>query len=102
MDHLPGFWNPGNWDDDKWGLYLKRQRKRGAFRTWLDQYLHEWMGVFMPRGAWEKREAKQWPSKTGSYDPCEDHYHWLIGRGQRRAAADLRGKAQAHRPECLA
>ena len=92
MAHIKEFWDGERWADDKWEHYQKRLKKRGGFREWLDQRLHQLMGRFVSRKRWEKREAKQWPSKTGSYDPCRDHYHWLCGAGHFKEAAELEKK----------
>ena len=98
MDHLPGFWDDGNWSDVHWAVYRKRRRSRwDRWVNGLDQALHRLMGVFMSTARWERREAKQWPSRTGSYDACEDHYNWLIGRGERAQAAALGAAAQRKR-----
>jgi hypothetical protein len=104
MTHLNGFWDPRNWADDKWAQYLKK--KRSSFKKRLadciDQLLHRLMAKFMSRQEWEDRERNQWPSSTGSYDPCADHYNWLLGAGHKEEAQALREEARARRPEFLA
>jgi hypothetical protein len=102
MTHLPGFWDPENWSDDKWAEYQRRHARRGAkVAERFDQALHQLMGRFMSRKKWKKREAKQWPSGTGAYDACVDEYHYLIGRGRTAKAKMLRAEARGRRPEFL-
>lgn len=85
MRHLPGFWESDRWSREKWNHYLERRRKRGAWRERLDQALHRIMGRIFSRAWWERREAEQWPSKTGSYDPAMDHFHFLLGKAPSEA-----------------
>jgi hypothetical protein len=110
MEHLPSFWNPSNWDDKAWEVYLERRRgwwKR--FKNRLDQWHHRRLGrkalgsldPDFEVGRWEAREFLQWPSATGSYDPCEDHYNFLLGYGDLRGARSLRLNAKLRRPEFL-
>jgi hypothetical protein len=99
MSHLPGFWDSEKWTDAPWSVYLERQERRSGFRKWFDQFAHRMMGTFLPEKFWYDREADQWPSKTGSYDPCEDHYNWLLGAGREEAAAALKEEAVSRRPE---
>lgn len=99
MSHLPDFWNAENWTDDKYEVYLMRQEKRSGFRKWFDQFAHRMMGKFLPEEFWTNREANQWPSKTGSYDPCEDHYNWLRGAGRDGEADALKAEAVDRRSE---
>ena len=102
MTHLEGFWSSVHWSDDKWSEYERRHARRGAaVAERFDQALHRMMGRFMSRKRWEKRERKQWPSGTGAYDPCADHYHWLIGAGHEREAKALRREARQRRPGFL-
>ncbi len=101
MTHLPGFWDSDNWADDKWAVFQARQAKASRFRRWLDQFLHRWMARVLSRAWWERREAGQWPSGTGSYDPCLDHFHWLRGARCKSEAAALRHNARLRRPEFL-
>ena len=104
MAHLDGFWDNQNWTDDKWAQYQKK--KRSSFKKrlsdWFDQFFHRLMGKFMSRQSWEDRERGQWPSSTGSYDPCADHYNWLLGAGHKEEAKTLKADARARRPEFLA
>ena len=111
MDHLPGFWEPECWDDEAWQEYQKRRSGWGKVENFFSQAAHWWMGwrarthpFLIPggRAEWEEREAKQWPSKTGAYDSCEDHYWWLLGAGLHREAEELRDLAHDIRPEFLA
>jgi hypothetical protein len=77
---------------------LRRQSRPGARdKEKLDQWLHRLMGRFMGRKKWKKREAKQWPSGTGSYDPCVDEYNYLLGRGKKEKAKSLREEANRRR-----
>ena len=99
MTHIPDFWNAENWTDDKWSVYLDRQRKRSKFRKWFDQFAHRLMGRYRSEEFWLDREANQWPSKTGAYDPCEDHYNWLLGAGLEGVAADLKEESVRRRPQ---
>ncbi len=102
MTHLEGFWDRENWTDAKWDRYKEKKlnsfRKRCADR--FDQFAHRLMGKFRGREWWEARERGQWPSSTGSYDPCADHYNWLLGRHPCEAGA-LKKEAQKRRPEFL-
>jgi hypothetical protein len=108
MEHLPGFWNAANWSDAKWAVFKRRLEREGEFRHWAAQWAHRWMGRAsrMPflgrkytRQWWEKREYRQWPSETGSLDPCLDEYHWLCGAGMKNQAQLLAFKANQLRPE---
>ena len=100
MDHLPGFWDAENWADDKWAEYVRRRTEHGTQNA-IEQKLHRLLGVFMSEKKWRKREHDQWPSTSGSYDPCEDHYNYLIGAGHNNEAAELRKAAQELRPAFL-
>jgi len=103
MDHLEGFWDPTSWDDEHWAEYQRRHARRGAdVAEWWDQRLHQLLGRIMSRKKWEKRERKQWPSGTGAYDACVDHYNWLRGRGDHHAAKALRAEARKRRPGFMA
>jgi hypothetical protein len=97
MDHLPGFWDDANWGDTQLAEYRRRQRKKGARAEAVDQWLHRSMGRCLPGWLWRWRESRQWPSGTGSYDACVDHYNWLLGAGQHRNAALLRSRARGRR-----
>jgi hypothetical protein len=99
MEHLPGFWDDANWDDAKWAEFLRRAEKKGRAREWLDQLLHRCMGRWCSREWWEARERTQWPSGTGAYDPCIDHYNWLLGAKCYDEASALRESALERRPE---
>jgi hypothetical protein len=99
MSHLPDFWAAEKWTDDKWSVYLERQERRSGFRKWFDQFAHRLMGTFLPEQFWLDREADQWPSKTGSYDPCEDHYNWLLGANRKEEAAALKEESVSRRPQ---
>lgn len=99
MEHLEGFWDDENWNDEKWRVYKERRSGWALISNAFDQMFHRWMGVLLTRGMWEAREKKQWPSKTGSYDACEDHYNWLKGGGHKEEAEDLKEKAKKIRPE---
>ena len=103
MTHLEGFWDRENWTDDKWDRYKKKKlnsfKKRLA--DWVDQLAHRLMAKFLSRAWWEAREEEQWPSGTGSYDPCADHYNWLCGAGLTGEAGALKEEAQKRRPEFL-
>ena len=101
MAHLPGFWSDANWADDKWAEFQRRQERDSRFKRWFDQFIHRRMGQFLSRAWWERRETKQWPSGTGSYDPCLDHYHWLLGAGLKNEAGTLRYNARLRRPAFL-
>lgn len=114
MLHLLGFWDPENWADDKWDRFGPRQEARSWLRRWSDQYWHRWMGrvsrvpgirrLFWSAEWWEARETGQWGHTfpdIGSYDHCMDHYHWLLGAGQRGEAELLRANAQKRRAEFL-
>jgi len=57
------------------------------------------MGRYRSEKFWLDREANQWPSKTGSYDPCEDHYNWLLGAGRVAEAAALKEEAVNRRSQ---
>jgi hypothetical protein len=98
MSHLPGFWQPELWNNVHWIEYQSRLKKKGYWAEWLDQFLHRLMGKVMSRKRWEKREAKQWPSGTGAYDACRDHYHWLMGAGYHHEATMLSIEASKIRP----
>lgn len=101
MSHLPGFWNEANWDDACWAEYQRRRREHGR-KNRFEQFLHRLMGKFMSYEAWCRREAAQWPSTSGSYDPAEDHYNFLWGAHRRQSAAELLARIRAlHRPEFL-
>ena len=99
MSHIPDFWDAENWADNKWSVYLDRQKERSGIRKWFDQFAHRLMGKFMSEEFWLKREADQWPSKTGSYDPCEDHYNWLLGADRDAEATALKEEAVRRRPQ---
>jgi hypothetical protein len=99
MHHLPGFWDGVNWADDKWAEFQRRQARDSRIKRWFDQWAHRWMARIFPREWWEDREAKQWPSGTGSYDACLDHWHWLRGRGLKDEADWLLYYANLRRPE---
>lgn len=101
MRHLPGFWDPANWGDEAWAEYRRRRREHGA-QNWVEQRLHRLMGKLMSLDAWRRREADQWPSSSGSYDPCEDHWNFLLGAGRKDAAARLRAAARERRRDFLA
>lgn len=100
MEHLPGFWDKRNWSDAAWAEYQKRRREHGL-RNRVEQALHRLLGHFMSMESWKRREAAQWPSSSGSYDPCEDHFNFLLGAGRKREAVTLRWRAQALRPGFL-
>lgn len=100
MRHLPGFWSRANWADDKWAEYQRRRREHGRLNR-VEQALHRLLGRLLPEKAWKKREAAQWPSSSGSYDPCEDHINYLIGSGRRGRAERLLERARMYRPEFL-
>lgn len=93
MNHLPGFWDEENWGPLQYCVYVKRRRGWwNRLMNWKDQRLHRLLGCTMTRSQWEAREAAQWPSKTGSYDPAEDHWNWLVGAGHRREAEAFRDR----------
>jgi predicted metal-dependent hydrolase len=103
MTHLDGFWDSENWADDKWAEYQRRQSGFWArIVEKIDQLGHWFMGKTMTREEWEAREKGQWPSGTGSYDPCADHYSWLCGAGHKEEARTLKEEAQRRRSEFLA
>lgn len=101
MRHLPGFWDAANWSDEAWSEYRRRRREHGL-KNRIEQLLHRAMGRLLSLDAWRRREAAQWPSTSGSFDPCEDHWNYLVGAGRREAAANLRAAARKRRPEFLA
>ncbi len=112
MEHLPGFWDPKSWSDAFWAEYRRRhrtfwQRLQDAF----DQAGHQLYGrlyrihqltggrVGLSREWWEQREAAQWPSGTGSIDPCVDHCYFLKGAQKKEELSAIRAEAIRRRPE---
>ena len=103
MPHLEGFWDPENWSDERWEVYLSRRRGWwNQLQNRVSQAYHRFLGAMGFELEWRAREVGQWPSKTGSYDPCEDHYHYLMGAKEYHAAFQLKAAAQRRRSEFLA
>lgn len=101
MNHLPGFWESPNWTDGCWAVYQERRSGWAWIENKFAQWWHRRLGLFLPRGQWEEREAKQWPSNTGSYDAAEDEINWLIGAGREKSAVELFLAVREIRPEFL-
>lgn len=97
MDHLPGFWDDANWDDAHWIEYNRRMVAKGPHAERRDQFLHRWMARILPMRLLKWRETRQWPSGTGSYDPCMDHMNYLFGARRFDEVEALSQAAQARR-----